>query len=166
MTYTEKWKSVDNFDRYEVSNLGKIRLLRSSRLLRIQFNRCGYRNIALCNDVERKTLSIHRLVAIAFMHNPDKKKTINHIDGDKTNNKVDNLEWSTYQENMNHAMETGLINNGKKIVMIGLDGEEKNVFNSGLEAERLTGINQGNISSCCLGRRKTTGGFRWRFLNE
>lgn len=108
-------------DRYEVTSHGKVRsksrVVQSSygktrriqgRELRPQLIR-GYPAICLCVDGKRKNLLVHRIVAETFILNPERKPCVNHLDGDRQNNKVDNLEWCTHAENMRHAHETGLI---------------------------------------------------------
>lgn len=121
----EIWKDIKGFEGYyQVSDLGRIRSLdryvnnsiSGKRLLRgmvmkiYTFPRTGYCLVTLKN-CGAKTIFIHRLVAEAFIPNPDNKPEINHKDGDKTNNQASNLEWSTRQENIDHSWETGLIKN-------------------------------------------------------
>lgn len=104
----EIWKPVINFEKlYEVSNLGRVRNARG-RVLKVHPQNCGYLQITFTlNKVCTKFL-VHRLVAIHFLENVDNKKYVNHIDGDKLNNCVTNLEWVTNSENILHARSTGL----------------------------------------------------------
>ena len=104
----EIWKNVNlkNYEMYEVSSLGNVR--RNGKLLKKGVDRYGYLRVNLCNNNIRKTRTIHRLVALAFIENPNNCLTVNHKDGNKKNNMVENLEWVTSQENTKHAQENEL----------------------------------------------------------
>lgn len=103
----EVWLPILGFrGRYEVSNFGRVRGL--TAILKPSINNCGYLNVGLCLDRIRKTKKVHRLVAAAFLPNPENKPQVNHKDGDKSNNKASNLEWATKSENELHAYSTGL----------------------------------------------------------
>lgn len=105
----EIWKYVVGYEKYyQVSNLGKIKTLRKRKLiLKPCINKKGYYNVCILN----KVFLIHRLVAKAFIDNPENKPTVNHIDGNKLNNCVENLEWATWSEQNIHAFKLGLQNN-------------------------------------------------------
>ncbi len=117
----EKWIDAVGFDGlYEVSNLGRIRRKKgetiykdgrvahfSETILKGNPNGKGYLKVYLSVKSKKITRSIHRIVAESWIENPENKKTVNHIDCDKTNNRVDNLEWATNKENINHAFENG-----------------------------------------------------------
>lgn len=112
---TEQWKKVKDFENhYEISNLGRLRSIRTSqgtyreRMKRPSLDRNGYENIKLYKNNIQHSKLIHRLVAEAFIPNPEDKPTVNHIDGNKSNNQVNNLEWNTYSENHLHAFAIGL----------------------------------------------------------
>lgn len=122
----EIWKDIAGYEGlYQVSNLGRIKSLerqifmqrhdgmefwytRKERI-RIPFDNQGYWNICLNKDKAETTYQVHRLVAETFIANPGNKPCVNHIDGDKKNNKVENLEWVTYSENAKHAVKIGLV---------------------------------------------------------
>ena len=107
----EIWKPVKDYEGlYEVSNLGKVKSYwyGSERFLKLKKDKRNYRLICLCANNEVKTLKVHRLVAQAFIPNPENKLEVNHKDGDKANNSVENLEWCTRSENNKHAFQTGL----------------------------------------------------------
>ena len=106
----EIWKDIIGYDQYQVSNYGRVKTTankatRKERILKPLIHPKGYFRVALWKDNKSKFFFIHRLVAKYFISNPENKPTINHIDGDKSNNHIDNLEWTTYRENMNHAIE-------------------------------------------------------------
>lgn len=122
MFTAEEYKDIPGYEgKYQISNLGKIKSLpktwnttmaiRTSkeRILKQSKDRKGYFKVILCKSPdEHKTERVHRLLAITFIENPDNKQYINHIDGNKENNSLDNLEWVTHQENCQHAQDTGL----------------------------------------------------------
>lgn len=101
--------------------------------------------------------TLHRLLALAFIPNPDRLPQVNHKDGDKLNNSLDNLEWGTQRHNLYHAMDTGLHAWGRSAVTNGV-----HVFPSQAEAARQTGAAQSNINKCIMGDRRTAGGYMWR----
>ncbi len=115
-----EWRPVKGFEGlYEVSNLGQVKSLNYNRtgetkILRLSKDRYGYLQVSLRKNSKVYTKLVHRLVASAFIPNPEGKTQVNHIDGDKTNNKVDNLEWCTAKENIQHAWNTGLKNEETK----------------------------------------------------
>ena len=114
----EEWKDIKGYEGiYQVSNLGRIKSLEridnsnhkvKGKILKIIPENRGYSVVNLCKDGKCKTYKVHRLVAIAFLENPDNKPQVNHIDGNKKNNSILNLEWVTAEENINHAWDTGL----------------------------------------------------------
>ena len=109
----EIWEEVYGYESYyKVSNLGRIRSLIKGRkngcILQQSSTKQGYKRIKLSNKIASKSYLVHRIVAIAFIPNPDNKETINHKDGNKQNNNISNLEWATQSENNKHAFKTGL----------------------------------------------------------
>ena len=134
----------------------------------------GYLNIRLSKNNIRKTYSVHRLVAEAFISNLEAKGEVNHIDGNKQNNNINNLEWVTSSENQLHAYKNGLDKattkrrndyRSKPVIQI-LNNKIINTFPSVGEAQRQTGFCQGTISNCCRGNQKIAYGFVWRYLKE
>lgn len=111
----EIWKQCTHC--HEVSNTGKVRNLTTKSELKLQFTTTGYLYITIrnYNDKKRCHLRVHRLVAEAFIPNPDNKPFINHIDGNPLNNSIENLEWVTHKENMEHATQTGLFKTVKNL---------------------------------------------------
>lgn len=102
------WKTIQAEPEYEVNNAGDVRNRKTSHVKSIRLDRYGYKRVTLYPS--GKTYSIHRLVAIAFIDNPNKLKTVNHINGNKFDNSVSNLEWLSFSDNSKHAHKTGLIN--------------------------------------------------------
>lgn len=112
--------------------------------------------VVLYKDGKRKNMYVHRLVAEAFIPNPLGLKTVNHKDENKLNNAVANLAWMTQGDNARYSNE-------KPVCQLDKLGNVVNQFPSMTEAERQTGIDQGNISLACSGRYRTAGGYIWKF---
>lgn len=104
----EIFKLISDYPNYEVSNLGNVRNRKTGRVLRPGRQKDGYLLVGLCKDGKEKKFLVHRLVATAFISNPDNKLQVNHINGNKTDNRVENLEWNTDSENQKHSIRTGL----------------------------------------------------------
>lgn len=110
-----------------------------------------------------KIYAVHRLVAQAFIRNPDNLPEVNHKDENCSNNFVDNLEWCTRKYNANYGSR--ISKTYAAVEMLTLDGVIIKEFNSQVEASKETGIRQGSISNCCRGFAKTAGGYKWRYKN-
>lgn len=166
---TEIWKEIDN--RYSVSNLGRVKsnYANKERIMRPTINQYGYLKVDLRNNGERAGVSVHRLVAMAFIPNPDNLPEVNHKDEDKTNNCVDNLEWCTTKYNCNYG--TRNIRKGKncmkKVYSLSPDGSI-DYFESVKEAANMLGIRSTSISkvlSSNYPHNKTAGGKLWFYAN-
>jgi hypothetical protein len=135
-------------DRYEVSNLGRVRNVKTGKYLKGELHSKGYLRVQLYGeDRKNKRYFVHRLVGLAFIPNPDNKPQVNHKDGNKQNNEVTNLEWATVQENGQHASDTGLLNVRK--------GEDKST-QAILDEDRVREMRQlhatGKYSTAEIGR--------------
>ena len=104
----EQWKIIDEYPNYQVSDLGRVMNKKTGRVLNLDRRKDGYLQVDLLKDGKKKLFLVHRLVATAFIENPYNKPCVNHIDGCKSNNYVENLEWCSHSENMKHSYRTGL----------------------------------------------------------
>jgi hypothetical protein len=193
----EIWKAVINHESYyEISNLGNVlslervieyeyptksgtiikkRSFKKSKKLKTHINSAGYYTTDFQVNKIKETVTIHRLIAEAFIPNPENKPTVNHRNGIKLDISIENLEWSTYGENNKHAVDNNLrqspwtgkfgADNPKSKSVIQYDKAKNKIndFPNAREAQRITGINYKHISSCCLGKRKTHGGYIWKY---
>ena len=167
----EIWKVIEGFPNYEVSNLGNVRNKETKRKITPIKGSNGYLSVRIrkqSGDYEKPSLSIHRLVAKAFVENPNDKPQVNHIDGNKTNNYATNLEWCTRVENAQHAMELGLFNpeppdSPKRKVRIVETGE---VFDSIRECAKNIGVAEQHVWACLNGRRLTRNDLHFEYADE
>lgn len=159
----EEWRIIEGWERYEVSNMGSIRNAESKCILKARANNGGYMRVGLCDKGKQKWMFVHRLVAKAFIPNEDDKAQVNHIDGNKENNNVKNLEWVTSSENQQHRRSV-LNKDGspkKRVICV----ETGIVYESIHEAGRMTGINYRQIHAVCAGRFRTTKKLHWKYAD-
>lgn len=154
---------------YEVSNFGNVRSLKygKTRTLKHYKTRNGYQQVDLYKNSKRNHHYIHRLVATAFIENPDNLPEINHKDEDKTNNVVSNLEWCDHIYNSNHGTRNERVADAlsEKVVQLTLEWEFIKEWESVNECGR-NGFDKSNVSACCNGKRKTHNGYRWMFAKD
>jgi len=189
----EEWRDILGFEgRYQVSNMGRIKSLSrrvnsrvggrtlKERILVTFFTPAGYESVDLARE---KHFLVHRAVALAFIPNPENKPCVNHVDGDKKNNNVSNLEWCTYQENEQHSWkELGKTQPGtclgkfgwdapssKPVEMYTLDGKLVHTFGGAMEAARklrtmgFPRASQGRVSSAARGETKICYGYVFKY---
>ena len=168
-TIVRVWKSIEGYEGlYEISNLGEVKSLYyrntfKSKIIKPKINKEGYLFVGLCKDGKVKQVFIHRLVTLNFIPNNDIEKVeVNHIDEDKTNNNVNNLEWVTPKENSNHGTHNERISKAlsKKVLCV----ETGIIYSSANEIKEKLGLNNSSISKCCNGKQKTSGGYHWKFI--
>lgn len=160
----EQWKPIDGFPNYQVSNRGRVMNLETGKVLKNRSNNHGYPYVALPKgDGKSKNMLVHRLVAEAFIPNPLNLSQVNHIDENKRNNNVSNLDWVTASQNMRHSAHQMSC----KINQLTLDGELINTWDSSMQIERELGFNQGNIIKCCKRYKNYShvGGFKWEYAD-
>lgn len=164
----EVWKPVEGWNNYEVSNFGQVRNCRTGRVLKPCDNGNGYLQVNLYENGLRKCYQIHRLVAIAFIPNPAGLPQVNHISEVPTDNRACNLEWcdAKYNNNYGSHNEKVALALSKPVEQYDLEGNYIRTWIGAKEAERQTGICNSHISQCCNGKRKTAGGFIWRFAKN
>jgi hypothetical protein len=189
---TEEWKDIEGYENlYQVSNMGRVKSLGNGKsnksklkIMKTTLNHKGYPMIGLMNNGVKRTFSVHRLVAKAFIPNPDNLPQVNHIDEVKTNNCVENLEWCTNEYNHNYGtriervrqkqignpnLKTCLGKFGKDnptskpIIQFTMDGELVRMWFAARDAEREEGYNSRSISACCSGKRHTHKGSHWEY---
>ena len=188
----EVWKEIDGYNqRYEVSNYGRVRSKDmvvngrlqnchkiKGRILKPYTDKEGYKGVVLCINQKRKTFRLHRLVAAAFIPNPDNKPCVDHIDGDRTNNHADNLRWVTCLENNNNPItkkrlsennarnmqgKEGVLHPNSKPVKMMKNGICLKTYQS-IHLAKKDGFNDTLIIRCCKGRMKKHKGYNWEYI--
>ena len=160
----EKYIIINEFDNYAISNLGNIKNVKTGRVLKLCLNPRGYYSYTFYKKGIRKTFRIHRLVALYFIDNPNNLPYVNHIDGNKTNNRVENLEWCTAKQNDEHARRTGLKVQEKPVLAENIENGERIAFKSVSEAGAILGINKGSISKVLHWKRNKVHGYKFYFI--
>ena len=164
----EVWRDIPGYENlYQASNRGRIR---SNKTILKQSLVRGYLAVCLCKEKKQKNYYVARLVALTFIPNPNNLPQVNHKDEDKTNNSVENLEWCSAAYNLNYGnhnkkMQQSLTNGktSKPVSQYSLTNSLITTYPSTAEASRQTGISNGCINECLHHKRKTAGGYIWRF---
>lgn len=174
-----EWRDIKGFPRYEISNIGLVRNKRTKQVRKTKIDHKGYEILTLFKGTVGKTTgtkSVHRLIAEAFIPNQDSKPQVNHINGIKTDNRIENLEWCTNQENIKHAYNNGLINKEilnasrekalkvrrKKVKCI----ETGKIYDGARNAARILGLSENTIKNAANpnSTTKIAGGYSWEYL--
>lgn len=174
------WKPIAGYEgRYEISNNGKVRSFMTNKghirktplILSFKIDRYGYCVIGLSKRGVKKSFQVHRLVAKAFVENPQNLSQINHKNEDKTDNRADNLEWCTILYNNNYGTHAKKISDSMRnnpkisraVLQCNIAGEVIKEYPSTHEAARVNGFLQCGIAACCIGQRNTYKGFYWKY---
>ena len=172
----EEWRKIDEFPNYSVSNFGNIMNVKTNKMLKLS-NKSGYYNVSLTNENNYKTIKVHRLVAISFIENPEKKTDVNHKDKHKLNNNIANLEWMTRHENNIHRCQGLKITNNKNKSILRLNKDNNEILeiydsieDAGTWAfnnEYTKTIHNGRnaIGNCLNGLSKLAYKFKWKYKN-
>ncbi len=165
MPNKEVWKTVEEYPLYEVSTNGMIRNAITKRPLKYRPCKQGYNRVRLYKDKTTKNVLVHRLIAKAFIPNPDNLPIVNHKDENVSNNNVSNLEWCTmgYNNTYGSAQIKRSKSNSKTVCQMDDYGNVISFFSSLKEASAKTGANSAHISYCCNHKRKHAGGYMWAF---
>ena len=169
----EEWREIDykkifsenilTDKKYYVSNLGRFKNIYEQIMDNYKVNENGYIKVY----IYKKTIALHRLVAYTFLENPENKEQVNHKDGNKLNNKVENLEWCSNAENQKHKFEMGLGNNfTRKVKQYDLNWNLIKEYNSISSAAKEMNISKGTIQSVLLKNRKTAAGYIWKYSDD
>lgn len=160
----ERYMLIIDHENYAISNKGNVKNVISGKILKPNKNKKGYLQVQLSKNNKKITTRIHRLVGMMFIPNPDNKPYINHKNGDKTDNDVGNLEWSTHTENIRHAFEHKLIKTEKPVVIINIENGEKTTFESTSECSRFLNSNNGSVNRVLKGKRNKHKGYYINYL--
>lgn len=159
----EIWKAIKDYPNYEVSNYGRVK--NKNKIMKPYKTNNGYLHIFLSKNGRQKQFLLHRLVANIFIDNPNHLKEVNHIDGNKENNRIDNLEWCTRKQNVHHYFCSKEKNDtkAKKVVQYDLKGNIIKTFESIRKASKETNIDAHYIIYCCKGAKDRTANYIWKY---
>lgn len=163
----EIWKNLIGYDnKYQVSNLGNVRLKENKRILK-QHKCRGYMCVGLCYEGKTKSKKVHRLVAKAFLNNYTDECVVMHLDNNPSNNNVNNLKCGTQKENIQQCYKQGrMCFQGKKVKQYDKKGNFIKSWNTQMEIQNELGYRQNFISMCCNGKKKSAYGYRWELVSD
>ena len=170
----EIWKDIEGYEGYyRVSNTGKILSVKTGKLRATSVNNSGYELTHLYKDTVDTSCTIHRLVAKAFVPNPNNLPEVNHINEDKLDNRAENLEWCDRRYNQVYSGniekwtkaggQGGKMKRSKRVYQFTLEGDFIKEWFSAREAQAELGLARQEIGKCCLGKKEQYGGFLWSF---
>lgn len=169
----EEWRDIAGYEGlYQVSNLGRIKSLKAHNkwgiereaLLSPSIEKKGYKRFYLNKNGKGKTVKLHRIVAFAFIPNPNDKPCVDHIDGNPSNNNASNLRWVTYWENKhNPATRCRVV---KAVAQYTIEWEHIRDWDSAYDAAASIGANMRSIRACCRGKIHTSAGYKWKYINH
>lgn len=163
---TEIWKNIIGFPNYQVSSRGNVRsCYKGEWKLIIKSKTYGYEHVLLYKDKTRKNARVHRLVAEAFIPNPNNLPFVNHKDENRSNNNVDNLEWCTAKYNINYGtcIKRATEKQERPVLMLTINGMFERRFKSVTEAEKETGFSHSHITECCNNKKKQYKNHIWKY---
>lgn len=168
ITLIHKNMKIEGYENYEVRPNGEVVNTKTGKVLKPLKNTGGYLRVDLWKNGKKKRFYIHRLIAQAFIANPDNLPCVNHKDEDKTNNNMENLEWCTYEYNLNYGTRIERVAkaniNGKRsktVLQLMKDGSFVRVWSSVSEVERQLHFSKSHISECCRGELQSAYGYKW-----
>ena len=163
-----EWREVKEYSNYEVNQLGEIRHKKRQKILKPRDNNGGYQYVNFKINGKNTNFAVHRIVANAFIPNPNGYTEVNHKDYNKKNNCVDNLEWVSSSQNKQHSYlkQENKKTRGKAVNQYTKEGIFLKTFDSVSDAAKELGCCVAAISNCCLGRTKTSQGFQWSFVES
>lgn len=156
----EEWKVIAEFPQYLISNYGRVKNSKNNHIMIGGYDKDGYRQVTFSVDKKQYNRRVCRLVAIAFVPNPNKFPVVNHKDEVKDNDYYKNLEWCTVLYNNNYGTKCNSMR--KSVICV----ETNQIYKGLREAERQTGIFHANISRCCRNPNYTIKGFHWKYYNS
>lgn len=175
----ENWKAMELYPKYEISTEGRIRNSKTHYIYSQRLRSDGYLDIDIRENGERKKMLVHRLVASCYLDNPNNLPEVNHKNKIKTDNRVENLEWVSRKQNMEHRNQDEKIKNqmqesgkrlaelnlrtkAKSVIQFDLSGNLMKIYPSLISAERETGTNRKYIRACLKGERQSANNYMWK----